>query len=179
MARFKAGCGHLNVSQELEIQFREFVVEAQGFYANLVLNVSSVHAKPVLYSVLDYTAVSNEGGGGGGEGCERGDGRDSQQGGAAAAYTGNEADLANLPIKVIHGCLVSLGDLARYCCTLQGQSADETRGKFVEASRYYRQAHRLAPCDGTPHNQLGVLEGSVAPINGTCIENKAHRSTHL
>ena len=78
---------------------------------------------------------------------------------------GVAVDVATMATRVMFQCLVCLGDLSRYCITYGEQSEGEKEGRFAEAAQYYRQASRLIYEDGTPHNQLAVLECLRTPIN--------------
>jgi len=53
-----------------------------------------------------------------------------------------------------HRCLIFLGDLARYHRDLVNHPSQKD---WVKASRFYKQALKLIPDNGNPHNQLAVL----------------------
>lgn len=61
--------------------------------------------------------------------------------------------------------LICLGDLSRYCVTFGEQNEPDKESKFAEAAQYYRQASMLMHDNGTPHNQLAVLECARTPLN--------------
>lgn len=91
-----------------------------------------------------------------------------QQVAAAAKGTSTAAGveaIRGMATRTMFQCLVSLGDLSRYCISSGEPSGDEKDGRLAEAAQYYRQASRLIHEDGTPHNQLAVLECARAPVN--------------
>ncbi|WOK99839.1 protein SMG7 [Canna indica] len=107
--------------------FKSFLMEATGFYHDLILKVRAKYGLP-------------------NEGTEN-----------EIVLSKDEKKLAEIKkgLMSCHRCLIYLGDLARYK-GLYGEG-DSISRDYGAASSYYMQAASLCPSSGNPHHQLAIL----------------------
>nr|XP_029117225.1 protein SMG7 isoform X2 [Elaeis guineensis] len=111
--------------------FKGFLLEATGFYHDLILKIRTKYGLP-----LDYFSDAPE-----------------------SQITLEKDEKNSFEIKKglisCHRCLIYLGDLARYK-GLYGEG-DSVSRDYAAASGYYLQAASLWPSSGNPHHQLAIL----------------------
>ncbi|KAL5987635.1 hypothetical protein ACLOJK_035385 [Asimina triloba] len=111
--------------------FRSFLVEATGFYHDLLLKIRNKYGLPVDFFTEDW---ENQ-----------------------IVLANGEKKSAEIKkgLMSCHRCLIYLGDLARYK-VLYGDG-DPVARDFTVASTHYIQAASLCPSSGNPHHQLAIL----------------------
>ncbi|KAG6486395.1 hypothetical protein ZIOFF_054965 [Zingiber officinale] len=121
----------LDKVKKIRSVFKSFLMEATGFYHDLILKIRAKYGLPLSYF--------NEG-------------TDSEN-----ILTKDEKKLAEMKkgLMSCYHCLIYLGDLARYK-GLYGEG-DSVRRDFAAATSYYMQATSMCPSHGNPHHQLAIL----------------------
>jgi hypothetical protein len=112
--------GQTNAAQTFaELQFQEFLLEAHGFYGNLMVNLSQTFGLE-SFSVLDHGTLLHQAM------------HPHIKSAAGTSSTGHAAELTAMAIRVMAHCLICMGDLARYVVIAPSLEAGLARGMMEE-----------------------------------------------
>ncbi|CAF0797744.1 unnamed protein product [Rotaria sordida] len=124
---------------EIEIMYRMHLLSVFGYYSNLLIKfVSMIKPYRNMNHFFDFIQLFNE----------------NKSINLTTITTTTTTKIENLIeslLKLIHKCLVCLGDISRYL--------SEYDGCMQTAEKYYTMAVLLDPEIGMPLNQLGTLSG--------------------
>ncbi|CAF0814228.1 unnamed protein product [Rotaria sordida] len=122
---------------EIEIMYRMHLLSVFGYYSNLLIKfVSMIKPYRNMNHFFDFIQLFNE---------------NKSINLTTTTTTTKIENLIESLLKLIHKCLVCLGDISRYL--------SEYDGCMQTAEKYYTMAVLLDPEIGMPLNQLGTLSG--------------------
>ncbi|CAF0867912.1 unnamed protein product [Rotaria sordida] len=124
---------------EIEIMYRMHLLSVFGYYSNLLIKfVSMIKPYRNMNHFFDFIQLFNEN-------------KSINLTTITITTTTKIENLIESLLKLIHKCLVCLGDISRYL--------SEYDGCMQTAEKYYTMAVLLDPEIGMPLNQLGTLSG--------------------